>query len=107
LSLSTAVSLFAAILAAIVYPFAHKTEQGYPTPGETVSVSLDVFTLVAIVCILILLYRYRRASDADFAGMIKDNLSTIIPALLLNLIHAFYGLIATLIEPAIAAIAGG
>lgn len=57
-----------------------KTEQEY------IHATLSFFSLSTILSLLYILYKGERYSDQDFGAMLRSNLTTVVVALLINLV---------------------
>ena len=83
-----------ALLGVAVFAFVHsgtvppKTEQNY------ISVALAFFNASAILCLFYILYKSEKETAAKFGAIIRDNISTVIVALLINLISTAVDIVA-------------
>lgn len=81
-SLSLAISLLGTLL------FAYRNwDPSQPLPEQTyISVALALFNASAITSLFVILYRSEREPAERFGAVMRDNIATIIVALLINLI---------------------
>lgn len=79
-------SLVVALPGVTTSVIANLGSQTLPSRQDYISVALDFFNATDITCLFVILYRYERASDAAFGKVMRDNISTVIVARLINLI---------------------
>lgn len=83
-------SLIVAVLGLGLY-FFWTAGNGVPkTQSEIIAVALNFFNISAILCLFYILARRERASAEEFGQVMRDNISTIVVALFINLIMTFY-----------------
>ena len=104
---SATISLIAALLAVLLYAcldywtwHAEQTSdilssrvRWLPDSKVYVEIAIGTFNAVAVVCLGILFYRNEKSSHAAFGAVVRNNLSTIIFALLIALIQSFIEII--------------
>ncbi|MFO6428768.1 hypothetical protein ACLBKT_01635 [Erythrobacter sp. W302b] len=93
MSRSITISVFGAALATIAYLWLVPppwTEQGIAT------VAIAGFNIVALVALFAIFYRSESASNAQFGKEVRENLGTIVPAMIISLIAAIFSLVRAL-----------
>ena len=83
---SVAVSVVAAILGCVVYAIWLPDSDSPPDRRDYISVALDCFTISAIVCLFIIFYRYEKENNEAFGEVVRNNISTVVIALLIQFI---------------------
>jgi hypothetical protein len=82
-----------ALLATMFYLFlvpAPWTEQGIATAA------IAGFNIFALIALFVLFYKLERASNAQFGKEVRENLGTLVPAMIISLIVTFFSLIKAL-----------
>lgn len=83
---SITVSLLAALAGATAFSFYSLFIGATRTQADDTSVALAFFNASAVLCLFVILYRNEHASHEQFGRIIRANISTIIVALLIDLI---------------------
>lgn len=76
----------AALPGVAVFAFMNSASAPPPSEQTYVSVALAFFNASAILSLFVILYRSERETAEKFGSIIRDNVSTVIVALLINLI---------------------
>ncbi len=93
MSRSITFSVLGAVLAILAYfllvprPW---TEQGIAT------VAIAGFNIFALLALFWLFFKLESASNAQFGKEVRENLGTIVPAMIISLIATFFSLVKTL-----------
>ncbi len=90
MSRSITFSVLGAVLATCAYLWlvpAPWTEQGIAT------VAIAGFNIVALFSLFVIFYKLESATNAQFGKEVRENLGTIVPAMIISLIAAIFSLI--------------
>lgn len=90
---STAFSLVVAIVALAAFHLLKGT--GAPSPDQRayVAVAVSSFNCAAILALFVILYRSEGLNDEAFGKTLRNNLSTVIGALLISFVYTGYDLL--------------
>lgn len=83
---SVAISIVAAIIGCAIFALLNGEVEPRPNRQDYINVALNFFTVTAIICLFVIFYRYEKADDAAFGSVVRNNISTIIIALLIQFI---------------------
>ncbi len=79
-------SLIVAILGVCLFAYLSAGATPPVTEQKYVSVALDFFNAAAILSLFYILYSSEKATAAKFGSIVRDNIATVIVALLINLV---------------------
>ena len=83
---SIAISLAVSLLGTLLFALTNLNSTPPITEQTYVSVGLGFFNATAIICLFVILYQSEKESADKFGETIRDNIATVIVALLINLI---------------------
>ena len=78
--------LLVSVAGLLIYAWTTHGADPAPTKQDYVGVALDFFNAAAILCLFAILYRSEAQSAKEFGKIMRDNISTVVVALLINLI---------------------
>ena len=89
MSRSVSYSVVGSILATIVFLVL------IPAPWssqEVIAVAIAGFNVVALAMLLWLFFRLEKSTNAEFGKAVRENVGTIVPAILISIIYTAYSL---------------
>ena len=83
---STSFSLLAALIGFVVFSFLNMGAVPPIDKQTYATVAISFFNAAAIVSLFIILYRTEKSTAEEFGTVMRNNIATIIPALLINFV---------------------
>ncbi len=90
---SLTISLAAALIGVAVYYFWTFGNGVTETQNDFIAVAVNFFNISAIFCLFFILATCEKSSAEEFGGVMRDNISTIVVALFINVIMTGYDLL--------------
>jgi hypothetical protein len=92
-SKAVATSIIVTLIGVTLYAFINFGSSPPKTDKDYISVALDIFNATAIFSLFIILYTAEKQSVEKFGAAVRENISIVIVALLINLISTLAGIL--------------